>query len=321
MTYDGALALRYGSGEGGNMDQVQGRARRLMVIYNPTAGRRARRRLAEWLAHLDRLGAVVTLRETTGPRHAEELARTADPALFDAVAAAGGDGTINEVVNGLAGSPLPLAILPLGTANVLAAEIGLPREVAELARIAAFEPARPIWPGEAVPDGAHHGRRFLVMAGIGFDAEVVKQLHLPLKRRLGKLAYIVSILGRLRDYRHRSYRAVVDGTPVQGASLVVAKAHFYGGRFVLAPAARLADPTLQVVLFGRYGRCAALGYMAAMVAGLLHRCRTVRIIVGRTIELAEPRGAAVQIDGDIHLHLPASLRIAATPLLLIQPAG
>src|SRR6185437_2820449 len=157
-------------------------------------GNRAQRRVAEWLACLERLGAAVSLCETNAPRHAEALARAADPALVDAVVAAGGDGTINEVVNGLAESPLPLGILPLGTANVLAGEIGLPRRAMDVARILAFAPARPAWPGEVWAEAALTGRRFLIMAGIGFDADVIEALDLPLKRRLarlglGKLAY------------------------------------------------------------------------------------------------------------------------------------
>jgi diacylglycerol kinase family enzyme len=214
---------------------------------------------------------------------------------------------------------LPLAIFPLGTANVLAAEIGLPRRVAELARIAAFAPARPVWTGEALPDGATEGRRFLIMAGIGFDAEVVERLDIALKRRTGKLAYVASIIGRLAEYRPSIYRALVDGMPVEGASLVAAKAHFYGGRFVLAPKARLDDPTLQVVVFERAGRGAALGYMVAMGMGLLQRSRSLRVVPAKSVRLLEPAGTAVQIDGDIQLRLPATLRIATTPLQLIQP--
>jgi diacylglycerol kinase (ATP) len=240
------------------------------------------------------------------------------------VVAAGGDGTIHEVVNGLADSSLPLGILPLGTANVLAGEIGLPSRPLDVARILALAPSRPVWPGEAWAEGAVTGQRFLIMAGVGFDADVVEALDMPLKRRLarlglGKLAYVASIMGRLRDYRPCNYRAELDGVPVEGASLVAAKAHFYGGRFVLAPAARLDDPAFQVVLFGRGGRGAALGYMAAMAAGALPRCSSVRVVSARQVRLYDPPGAGVQIDGDIHVRLPVMLRIAATPLQLIQP--
>lgn len=210
-----------------------------------------------------------------------------------------------RVADGLARSPLALALLPLGTANVLANEIGLPTHLPELARIAALLPARPVWPGEAVPDGASEGRRFLVMAGIGFDAEVVEHLDLALKRCTGKLAYVASILGRLCTYERRAYRGLVDGRPVEGASLVAARAHFYGGRFVLAPDARLEDPTLQVVLFRAGGRRAALGYMAAMGLGLLQRCRTLSVTPAQSVHLAAPVGAPVQLDGDVLLRLPS----------------
>ncbi|HZB92543.1 MAG TPA: diacylglycerol kinase family protein [Stellaceae bacterium] len=299
------------------MDKNEGRARRLLVIYNPTSGRRKRRKLERFLFHLEALGARATLCETTAPRHAETIARAADPALVDAVLVAGGDGTINEALNGLAGSPLPLAVLPLGTANVLANEIGLPRRAAALARMAAFGPARPVWPGEAISDSGV--RRFLVMAGIGFDAAVVEHLDLALKRRTGKLAYVASILGRLRDYRPCFYRGEVDGRPVMGASLVAAKAHFYGGRFVLAPAARLDEPSLHLVVFDDAGRRAALGYMAAMSLGILRHCRSLRVVPGKSVWLIEPAGAAVQLDGDIQLRLPTRLGIARTPQLLVMP--
>ncbi len=297
-------------------------ARRLLVIYNPTSGRRKRSRLRRWLAHLAALGAAVTLAETKGPRHAEALAQQADPRRFDAVAVAGGDGTINEAVNGLRDSPLPLAILPLGTANVLAAELGLPRGLRALAQIAAFCPARKVWPGEAVPlAGGGPSRRFLVMAGIGFDAEVVEHVHLPLKRRYGKLAYVWSILGRLQHHRPSCYRAEVGGRATEGSSLVVAKSHFYGGRFVLAPAARLDEPSFEVVVFGEAGRGAALRYMAAMGMGLLGRCRSVRVITSQSVSLLEPVGAPIQLDGDVELRLPARLAIAATPLSVVAPAA
>jgi diacylglycerol kinase family enzyme len=303
------------------MHKNEGRARRLLAIYNPTSGRRRRRKLERWLAHLRALGAEVTLCETTAPRHAEEIARAADPRLVDAVAVAGGDGTINDAVNGLAGSPLPLAILPLGTANVLANEIGLPRSLAALAHIAAFGPVAEVWPGEALADGAAAGRRFLIMAGIGFDAEVVEHLDLALKRRTGKLAYLWSILGRLSDDRRCTYHAEIDGAAVSGASLVAAKAHFYGGRFVLAPAARLDQRSLQVAVFDRPGRGAALGYMAAMGLGLLPRCRSLRILPAQTVRLLGPAGAPVQLDGDVQLRLPARLRLAETPLRLVRPGA
>jgi diacylglycerol kinase family enzyme len=144
--------------------------RRILAIYNPTSGRRARGKLDRFCASLTRLGATITLAETNAPLHARSLAAGADPAQFDAVVVAGGDGTINEAVNGLTGSPLPLAILPLGTANVLANELGLPRRPEALAEIAAHAAVRSILPGEILTAERNEPWRFLLMAGVGFDA-------------------------------------------------------------------------------------------------------------------------------------------------------
>lgn len=295
----------------------QAQPRRLLVIHNPVAGNRAKGKLERWLATLTRLGAVVTLAETTAPRHAIELARLADPARFDAVAVAGGDGTINEAVNGLAGSELPLALLPLGTANVLANELALPRDLERLAEIAAFAPARRVRPGEILAQGQNEPWRFLLMAGIGFDAEVVAHLDLGLKRRLGKGAYAIESLRQLARHEERRFSARIDGTRVEPASLVIARAHFYGGRFVLAPQARLEAPLLHAVQFPAPSRLAAFRYMAAVVTGTLARQCDVKVQTAQRIEIDGPDGAPVQVDGDVRLRLPASIGMAATPIGII----
>ncbi len=293
------------------------RARRLLVIYNPAAGPRRQGRFRRWLAALRDLGATVTLAETQAPNHAMELARAADPARFDAVAVAGGDGTINEAVNGIFAAALPLAILPLGTANVLAAELGLPRSVGALAQIAAFAPARPVIPGEILSRERTEPWRFLLMAGIGFDAEVVAHIDLAAKRRLGKLVYVAASLALLARYRAQRFDAVIDGAHSGPASLVVARAHFYGGRFVLAPKARLDRPALYAVSFPKPGRGAALRYLAAVVTRTLACQRDVAISAAASIELGGPAGAPVQVDGDIRAHLPARIRLAERPIEIV----
>lgn len=299
------------------MSVAELRARRLLVIRNPTSGRRAKGKFARWQAALDRLGADVTLVETEGPRHAIELARAANPARFDAVAVAGGDGTINEAINGLAFSQLPLALLPLGTANVLANELELPRNVEALARIAAFAPARSVRPGEILAGGQNEPWRFLLMAGIGFDAEVVAHVDLTLKRHLGKGAYAIESLRQLVRHEKRRFAVRLDGTPIEPASLVVARAHFYGGRFVLAPQARLDQPVLYAVVFPGASRLAALRYMAAVVTGTLARQCDVRVQTAERIDIDGPEGASVQVDGDVRVRLPIRIGMAETPIALI----
>src|SRR6202012_3309799 len=161
-------------------------------------------------AALTRLGAAVTVAETNAPLHAKSLAETADPTRFDAVAVAGGDGTINEAVNGIVHSGLPLAILPLGTANVLAQELGLPHAPEALAEIAALSPSRSIVPAEIITAERNEPWRFLLMAGIGFDAEVVAHLNLKLKRKIGKGAYAIGSLAQLAGHERRTFTARPD---------------------------------------------------------------------------------------------------------------
>jgi diacylglycerol kinase (ATP) len=295
--------------------QLEGRSgRRLLVIFNPAAGLRRRARLQEVLDRLQDYGCPVTVRETEAAGHAERLAREADPARYDVVVAAGGDGTINEVVNGLADVPLPLAIAPLGTANVLAAEMGLATDSSSVAETLARGTPR------SVALGSANGRRFIVMAGIGFDAEVVDEVGVSLKRWLGKGAYIAAFLHQLVAFPFPSYRVRVDGAEWQAASVIVANGRCYAGRFVVAPDADLCRPRLEVCLFGRRGRLAAVGYGLALVTGRLPRLESFRIVPATTrVEIAGPPGAPVQGDGDVIARLDVVIDVLPGAMTLMFP--
>jgi len=268
-----------------NPSLVDARPRRLLVIYNPTAGLWQRRRYVRVLARLRRFGCVITERATTARGDAEAFARAAHTADYDLVVAAGGDGTINEVINGLADSAVPLAILPLGTANVLANEIGLggsARAVAEA--IAHLEP-RPVFLGTA------NGRHFALMVGVGFDARVVERVDLRLKRAFGKLAYALTALRQLFRYRPERYQVDVDGKRFTAAAVVIAKGHFYGGRFIVARHARLDEPRLQVALFERAGGtcCAMRRHSSPTASPACPTCASCRRLRSRcTVRTARP---------------------------------
>jgi diacylglycerol kinase (ATP) len=284
-------------------------SRRVLVIFNPTAGARRRRKLDRVLKEMERLGCAVTLRATQARGDAEAIARNADPAAYDVVTAAGGDGTINEVINGLAQNPLPLALIPLGTANVLANEIGLRPDA--VARTIASGAARPIHLGQA------NERRFVMMTGIGIDARIVEGIDPRLKRVSGKFAYVWSGIRSIVNYRPAAYRLVIDGKPHDAAAAIVAKGHFYGGRFVVARNARLDSPTLHAVLMQRPGRWNVLRYGAAIAMKRLDRLPDVRVIEARSIVIGAPRGEAVQADGDLAGSLPLTIVVAEKPLNLI----
>lgn len=306
-----------GEGEGLDIALNPARAgapRRILVILNPQAGRRrrGRRRLYRVLVELERLGCAVTVRATAAAGDAERLARTAEPE-FDLVVAAGGDGTVHEVANGLAGAARPLGIVPLGTANVLARELGLPRRPKRLARLLADGAPRPIWPGR-IGD-----RLFLCMSGIGFDAAVVARIDPRLKRRLGRLAFAWTILGGLARHRPSEFAIGIDGVPYRAGAAVIAKTRFYAGRFVLAPAASAADPLFHVVLFAPGPRRAVLRYLAAMALGRAYRASGVRVIPARRITLAEDGPWPVQADGELLAGSPLSVAVADAPLLILGP--
>ena len=288
-------------------------ARRLLIIFNPASGWRRRRHFEAVLARLRQRGCLAQVQETTGRGDAERWAAAADPGRFDALVIAGGDGTVNEAISGLEGSRLPLAVLPLGTANVLAAELGLGADPDAIARTIAEGGARPVTVGIA------NGRRFILMAGAGFDAQVVATVDLGVKRWLGKAAYGLAILRQLGAYRFPGYRVTLDGAAHEAASVLVANARCYGGRFVAAPAADLESPTFQVGLFERSGRLAAIGYALALAVGLLPRLRSYRILQASRVEIEGPAGEPVQADGDVIARLPVRIEALPAALELIFP--
>lgn len=295
-------------------------ALRLLVIYNPIAGSRGgrKRRFEAVLARLRAAGCVLTLRETTHRGDAESFAAGLAREDCDLLVVAGGDGTINEVVNGLGkneagGATLPLGIIPLGTANVLAIEIGLRMTPEGVAEALLHGEARPISLGEA------NGRRFLLMAGAGFDAHVVAGVDSGLKRWLGKGAYVWETLRQFRRYPFPSLRLTVDGEESHACSVIAANGRSYGGRFIIAQNASLEAPSLEVCLFTQGGRWHAMLYAAALVLKLLPRLRSVRYVRCRQLTIGGPLEDPVQGDGDIVASLPVTLRVLPDALNLVFP--
>ncbi|MEK9968368.1 MAG: diacylglycerol kinase family protein [Ferrovibrio sp.] len=294
--------------------------RRLLVIYNPTAGagqlgRRKRARLEAYLDLLEDSGCAVEFRPTTRRGDAEAFAAEGTAQKYDAVVAAGGDGTIGEVANGLPEHSAPLGIFPLGTANVLAMEVGLPLDPPSVMRAVLQGPQVLAWPGFV------NDRLFTIMAGVGFDAHVVRDLPPQIKRWLGKGAYVVQSLRQLMAYDVPRYRVSIDGRDYDCASAVVAKGHFYGGKFVCSPNARLDDPAFEVCLFKMGGRIGALRATIALTLGLLHKLPEIELVHGRDISITGVDGEPVQADGDIAATLPANVRIGSRAIPLIVPHG
>jgi YegS/Rv2252/BmrU family lipid kinase len=287
----------------------------VLIIFNPSAGRSrsSRRRLDRVVGALERLGCVVVVRRA-GPAigDVERLAREAEPD-FEIIVAAGGDGTANAVANGAAGVSRPLALLPLGTANVLARAIQLPRRVELLAALIAAGPARPIWPGQV------GGRLFLTMASSGFDAATVAAVNPQLKRYVGRLAFAWAIVVCLRRYRPFPLIVRTGGIDHPAATVIAAKCRYYAGPYVIAPRASLAEPMLDLVLLQRSGRLAVLRYLAALLVGLIPQCGDVVFLRSHDALISGPDWVPVQADGEIVARLPVSIGVAEHPLHLVQP--
>lgn len=292
---------------------VGGAGRRLLVVVNPIAGRGRRRFLGAVLRALEGQAQTLDIRETAAAGDAWRIAAESGRDAFDAVVVAGGDGTINEAANGLAENPAApaLGVIPLGTANVFAIELGLPRHPVRLAERLALAPARPIVPGRV------NGRLFLMMASVGFDSRVVAGIDPELKRRLGKGAYVWQSLVELARDRPRGYRVRCAGRLREVEGVVAARGRNYGGAFVIARDADLARSDLELLLLDRGGRAAVLRQALALGLGRFHRLPGLTTLRIDGLEIEGPADEPIQADGDIVGHLPARIDLAPAPVRLI----
>jgi len=300
----------------------------VFLIRNPTAGRRRRGLVDAVVRHVRAAGWTVEVVDTAAIGDARQFAETCDAARYGVIAVAGGDGTINEVVNGLArrcDAAPPLAIVPLGTANVLAHELGLDFKAASIAQTLIGGRVALVYPGEASGDG--DPRCFSLMAGAGFDAKVVAGVSTSLKRRFGKVAYVWRSLVEARRYRPVRYAVEIDGTHYEAASVIVTRGRHYAGPYVVAPQAALSEPLLHVCLFERWGRSQTLRFGLALLLGRLPRTGGYRVVSGHDVRLSvlndagERRRQPVQIDGDDALTLPVSIAVASSAIRLLQPVA
>ncbi|MGI9499223.1 MAG: diacylglycerol/lipid kinase family protein [Geminicoccaceae bacterium] len=287
----------------------------ILVVANPTAGSARGNKLRRMVDGLERLGCSVTVHETQAQGDAEQFVADVDCRQFDAIAVAGGDGTINEVLNGMPKNGPPLAILPLGTVNVLAREIGLPQSIDDIIETVVLGPSRSISIGEV------NGRRFAVMASVGFDAMVVEKVDLDLKRYIGRLAYLYETLRQFIVSSPSTFRLCIDGGEKEAQGVIIANGRHYAGRYVAAPDAHLEKPSLDVCRLTRPGRLAAPGYLISMFLGRLAERDDYRIGEATGLEILGPAGAPLQADGDVLCRLPATIRVLPAAVDLVFPSS
>ena len=287
----------------------------ILIIHNPVAGRRRRKRLRQLLKLLHGRGHHVRVKLTTYAGDAHETARDVDG--FDVIIAAGGDGTVNEVVNGLCSraddKDLPaVAFLPLGTANVLAWELHQPKKPGAVLEMIERGHTLEMHPGLA------NGRRFVLMASAGLDARAVSAVKTSMKRLLGGAAYVTAALKALGQERPL-FTVRIGERAYEAATVVVTHARHYGGPFVITPEAGLDRPQMQVVMMRGHGWWNTLRYGAALVMGRLHRLADVEVVAATGAEIEGPDFDPVQMDGDLMSTLPLSVGMEPRAVRLCVP--
>lgn len=303
--------------------------RNALLIHNPNAGNggRARRRLLDHARRiLSRGGIEADLQETSAPGEATEMARRATAEGRQLVIACGGDGTLNEVVNGLAarqnGHRVPMALLPGGTANVLAKELGLPWDIPSAAEELVHGEIKEIALGLATPlDQPAKKRYFLSVAGAGPDGMIVYSIDLDLKARVGILAYWWQGAREVLRYKFPHFRVVSGEQKLDVSLVVVGRTKHYGGPFCITTEADLFADHFEMMALTTQSGFRYLSYLPTLWLGKLRGTQGVHFWKAGSL-LCEPLNASpvyAQVDGEPLARLPVEFKIVPRALKLLVP--
>jgi YegS/Rv2252/BmrU family lipid kinase len=303
-----------------------------LLIYNPTSGRRRNRRFAEIeqaVRILKEAGITTELAPTYAPNSATQIARRATEDRRGMVIACGGDGTINEVVNGLAGTQTPMALLPAGTANILAKELRIPWDIPHAARLIPNADVRRIALGLAVPLNGNHseampieGRYFLSVGGAGPDGAIVNGVHTGLKKRAGIIAYWAEGLRQLLSYNFAEIRVDSHGQERRATIIVVGRTKHYGGPFKITTGADLFEDSFEILTYSKRSRLAYALCLPALWMGRLRKREGIEAWKAQhsTCEPAGENPVYAHVDGEPVGALPLSFRVVPDALSLLTPA-
>lgn len=285
----------------------------IRVIYNPVAGRSAARRISRVREVLAAGGTPFDVRETAGPGDAVLLAGEAAYEGVPTVLVVGGDGTINEAANGLAGSTTRLAVVPQGTGNLFAAEVGLPRSVEGCLSLLSSGETIEVRLGKA------GDRHFLLVASAGFDAEVVETMDFRRKNTLGIAAYFLAGARHLLREQLTLWLEFPGKERVEVQAVLVCRGKMYGGGVTLAPGGGLRTDTLHVIALRRTGRWPILRFALDALRGRSDRSPDVLRRETRSLLVRCRFPSAAQVDGDYLGPLPVRIEMTDVPLRIVVP--
>jgi len=284
----------------------------ILVIINPTARSERARELCRKIEHLSPRAYV---RITNGPGEAQALAHQAVTEGYERVVAAGGDGTINEVVNGIAGSRTALGLLPLGTMNVFATELKLPVgnlrkcwDIIEHGHVKAVDLLRA------------NDRHFVQLAGIGFDAQIVAATSFDFKKALGPLSYIISAT-QIASKKPPLLSVRGGGGTREGSFVMIGNGRYYGGPFVLFKEAKIDDGMLDVLIFKNLGYLDIVRYFQAIMLGNHTALSDVEYFQTAQVRVTSTEAVPVEVDGDVIGTLPVTFKVLPKGLNVMVPRG
>lgn len=284
---------------------------RILVILNPAARGERARRLAD---RIEALSPRIRIRLTESQGDAGSMARSAVRHGCRTVVAAGGDGTVNEVVNGIAGTDTAFGILPVGTMNVFATELGIPQgdlkkawEVIEKSRIREID----------LPSA--NGSHFVQLAGVGLDAEVVKQTTPDSKKTLGPLSYLLTLAQVAASHPPNISIRAEGRRKSEGSFVLIGNGRHYGGPFVLFKNASMEDGLLDVLVFRNQSHWDILRYLQAIAFGAHPELHDVDYFQTRSLSLESDVPVPVELDGELVGTLPFTFGVSPAKLRVLAP--
>ena len=282
----------------------------ILVIINPSARSERARELCRKIEHLSSRAYV---RITNGPGEARALAEEAAAEGCGCVVAAGGDGTINEVVNGLAGSKTALGLLPLGTMNVFATELGLPvGNLKKCWEIIERGHSRPV---DLLRANDHY---FVQLAGIGFDAQIVTATSFDFKKMFGPLSYIISAT-QIASNKPPKLTVRGGGATREGSFVLIGNGRYYGGPFVVFKEAKVDDGLLDVLIFKNLGYLDIVRYFQAIMLGNHTALSDVEYFQAAQVRVTSGEAVPVEVDGDVIGKLPITFKVSSKGLRVMVP--
>jgi diacylglycerol kinase (ATP) len=303
--------------------------RHALLIHNPNAGNggSGRRRMLDEARRIFASGGIeADLVETTGPGHATEIAKRAATEGRQLVIACGGDGTLFEIVNGLAaqknGHRVPLALLPGGTANILAKELDLPWDIPSAAERLVRGKVKEIALGLATPlEQPARKKYFLSVAGAGPDGMIVYAIDLDLKARLGILAYWWQGVREIFRYKFPHFRIRTGDKKIDASLIIVGRTKNYGGPFKITTGADLYEDRFEVMALTTQSGLRYLSYLPSLWLGDLHESEGVHFWKAETLvcEPLDENPIYAQVDGEPLARLPVEFKIVPRALKLLVP--